>query len=451
MVRRALLRCRPGRLTGSTSPPLSAASDRRARTRGRGVVVCAGLAAGSLILSACTAGPGVLASTASPAPSSSSASVAAAPSADARTDPEARQAAVRSVLEARARALVTADLPAARATEATGAVIPTTARIVRLPLASWQYDVSASAEASGLLDVRATLTWRVEGESSGSQVRERLALRWSSGRWVVVSEKAVDKTLPPWELGPLTVVRGKRSTVIAVGAAGSRARAAAATVDKAVLGVTKLWGDDWQRRAVLVLTGTDEQMATGLGWTVGHVRRFGAVTTSVGSVKSASAPADRVWTRLPLWQQLPERVRLVLLRHEITHVASRATFSRGVPLWLEEGLADHIGYSGSGIPLEVAVGDLLAVVRTSGAPRILPGDATFDSESGGVAYAGGHLACAILAEGWGESGLRRVYRLTATGDGTPARNLERALREVTGRGLAALTVDWRARSAALAR
>jgi hypothetical protein len=239
--------------------------------------------------------------------------------------------------------------------------------------------------------------------------------------------------------------------VIAVGAAGAQAQATARTVDEAVLGVTDLWGDDWQRRAVVVLTGTDQQMADGLGWTVGHVRRFGAVTTSVGSVASAAAPADRVWTRLPLWDDLPERFRSVLLRHEITHVASRATFSQGVPLWLEEGLADHIGYAGSGVPLSIAVGELLDVVRRSGAPRTLPSDATFDSESAGIAYAGGHLASAILADRWGEAGLRRVYRLTATGDSTPAKNLERALREVTGRGLAALTADWRTRAASLAR
>ncbi len=200
-----------------------------------------------------------------------------------------------------------------------------------------------------------------------------------------------------------------------------------------------------------MLTGTDQQMADGLGWTVGHVRRFGAVTTSVGSVASAAAPADRVWTRLPLWDDLPERYRSVLLRHEITHVASRATFSQGVPLWLEEGLADHIGYAGSGVPLAIAVRELLDVVRRSGVPRTLPGDATFDSESAGVAYAGGHLASEILADRWGEAGLRRVYRLTATGDSTPAKNLERALREVTGRGLAALTADWRTRAASLAR
>lgn len=358
-----------------------------------------------------------------------------------------------ATLAERGRSFVTADLAAARATQATGAVLPITARIVRLPLASWQYVVTATGapEPSGLIDVRATLTWRVEGESSGSEVRERIAMRFASGRWLVVSEKALDDTRPPWELGPLTVVRGERSTVIAIGAAGPRAKAAARTVDSAVLGVAKLWGDDWQRRAVVVLTGTDQQMADGLGWSVRHVRRFGAVTTSVGSVASAAAPADRIWTRLPLWDDLPERYRSVLLRHEITHVASRATFSKGVPLWLEEGLADHFGYAGSGVPLRLAVGELLDVVRRSGAPRTLPADATFDSESAGVAYAGGHLACEILADGWGEAGLRRVYRLTATGDSTPAKNLERALREVTGRGLAALTADWRTRAESLAR
>lgn len=332
-----------------------------------------------------------------------------------------------------------------------GAVIPTTARIVKLPLASWAYSVTAAAERSGLLDVRADLTWRVEGESSGSVLRERLALRWSDGRWLVASEKSVGDALPPWELGALTVVRGERSIVIAIGDAGSRARAASAIVDQAVLGVAKVYGEDWQRRAVLVLAGTDQQMADGLGWTVARVQKVGAVTTSVGSVESATAPADRVWTRDSVWDRLPDRLRLVLLRHEVTHVATRATFDATVPLWLEEGYADHVGFSGSGIPLRQAVAELVLLVRRSGVPRALPSEKDFASERVGAAYAGGHLACAILAERWGEDGLRRVYRLTASGEGTPAKNLERALREVTGKGLAALTAEWRTRALALSR
>ncbi|MFC6238802.1 hypothetical protein [Longivirga aurantiaca] len=403
--------------------------------------------AAGLLLAACSTvepGGGLSASVVAPSPTAS-------PTADARTDPKARAAAVRAVLEARATAFVTADLAAARATQVSGAAIPTTVRIVRLPLASWAYEVTASSERSGLLDVRARLTWRVEGESSGSEVDQRLALRWSGGRWLVASERSVSDSAPPWELGPLTVVRGKRSIVIAVGEASSRARAAARLVDSAVLGVSKVYGKDWQKRAVLVLTGTDEQMAEGLDWSVAHVRRFGAVTTSVGSVPSATAPADRVWTRAAVWDRLPDRFLLVLLRHEITHVATRATFSASVPLWLEEGYANHVGYTGSDVPDRQALVELLDVVRRSGAPAALPSNAAFADERAGMAYAGGQLACDLIAEGWGEAGLRRVYRLTATGDDTPARNLERALREVTGRGLAGLTADWRARATALAR
>ncbi len=446
MVRRALQRRRPRRLTGSVSLRPTAAPDRRALRRGRGVVVSA-LAAG-LLLSACSTlepGRGLSASVV-PSPSAT-----ATTAFDARTDPEARATAVRALLEARATALVTADLRAARTTQVPGAVIPTTARIVRLPLASWAYEVTASTEKSGLLDVRARLTWRVEGESSGSEVDQRLALRWSGGRWLVASERSVSDSAPPWELGPLTVVRGERSIVIAVGAASGRATAAARLVDSAVLGVNKVYGKDWQKRAVLVLTGTDEQMADGLDWSVAHVRQFGAVTTSVGSVPSATAPADRVWTRLAVWDRLPDRFRLVLLRHEITHVATRATFSASVPLWLEEGYANHVGYAGSDVPAEQALVELLDVVRRSGAPPTLPSDAAFSDERVGMAYAGGQLACDLIAKEWGEAGLRRVYRLTATGEDTPARNLERALREVTGRGLAALTAEWRARATTLAR
>lgn len=398
-----------------------------------------------------TATPTASASSSAAATAGSSASGSAAPApADARTDPDARRAAVQALLDARAAAFVTRDLDAARATQVPGAVVPTTARIVKLPLASWSYAITAVSEKSGLLDVRASLTWRLEGESSGSVLRERLALRWSKDRWLVASERVITDAPPPWELGDLTVVRGASSIVVTIGSA-SRARTAARLVDKAVKGVTAVYGDDWQRRAVLVLTSTDEQMARGLGWTVDRVRDVGAVTTSVGSIESATAPADRVWTRAAVWDRLSERFRLVLLRHEITHVATRATFNATVPLWLEEGYADHVGYAGSDVPLAQAVADLLDEVRSSGVPKALPSDADFRGDRAGAAYAGGHLACAIIAERWGEAGLRRVYRLTATGDAEPARNLERALREVTGAGLMGLTSTWKSRAQQLAR
>lgn len=357
---------------------------------------------------------------------------------------------MQALLDERATAFVTGDLARARATQVPGAVVPTTARIVRLPLASWAYDITAATEKSGLLDVRATLTWQLEGESSGSVLRERIALRWSKDRWLVASERSVTDAPPPWELGSITVARGASSIVITIGSAG-RARTAARLVDEAVAGVSAVYGEDWRRRAVLVLTSTDEQMAEGLGWTVDRVRSVGAVTTSVGSIESVTAPADRVWSRASVWDRLPERFRLVLLRHELTHVATRATFNATVPLWLEEGYADHIGYTGSDVPLQQAVVELIDQVRATGVPKALPSNADFRSDRVGAAYAGGHLACAIIAERWGEDGLRRVYRLTATGDAEPARNLERALREVTGAGLAKLTATWRDRAQELAR
>lgn len=456
MVRRALQRRRPRRLTGTVS---HRAPRRRVPARGRGVGVLGVLLA--LTLGGCTTGAVDPGSTSSPGISSPGTSTTATPRgtggtpappapAEARTDPDARRAAVAELLDARAAAFVTGDLAGARATQVPGAVVPATARIVRLPLAGWSYAVTASTERSGLLDVRATVTWQLEGESSGSVLHERIALRWSTDRWLLASERSTSDAPPPWELGGLTVVRGTSSIVVAVGD-GQRARTAARLVDEAVAGVSAVYGEDWRRRAVLVLTSTDEQMARGLGWTVERVRAVGAVTTSVGSLESVTAPADRVWTRASVWDRLPDRFRLVLLRHELTHVATRATFNATVPLWLEEGYADHVGYAGSDIPLRQAVVELLDEVRSSGVPTTLPADSEFRGDRAGAAYAAGHLACAILAERWGEDGLRRVYRLTATGDAEPARNLERALREVTGAGLAGLTATWRSRAAELAR
>ena len=64
--------------------------------------------------------------------------------------------------------------------------------------------------------------------------------------------------------------------------------------------------------------------------------------------------ADRVWVNTPVMATLSSLGREIVLRHEILHVATGAAATAATPLWLEEGLAEFVGYRGSGVPLRTA-------------------------------------------------------------------------------------------------
>ena len=60
--------------------------------------------------------------------------------------------------------------------------------------------------------------------------------------------------------------------------------------------------------------------------------------------------------------------RRVVLTHEMTHVAVRQTTTSAVAIWLSEGFADYVAYSGTGVSRRVGAGDLLAQVRAGHGP-----------------------------------------------------------------------------------
>src|SRR5205814_1347641 len=104
--------------------------------------------------------------------------------------------------------------------------------------------------------------------------------------------------------------------------------------------------------------------------------------------------------------------REVVLRHEMTHVATNAPATPGVPLWLEEGFAEYVGYRGSGLALDDELQELVRAERSGAAPRHLATQKTFEGDDVDLAYEGSDLACRVVADRYGEKALVRLYRLT---------------------------------------
>ncbi|TKK77270.1 hypothetical protein FDA94_38080 [Herbidospora galbida] len=135
------------------------------------------------------------------------------------------------------------------------------------------------------------------------------------------------------------------------------------------------------------------------------------------------------------WASLSAQGRVIVLAHELTHVATGAATRPDMPVWLVEGYADYVGYRDSGLATGVVAAELAADRR---APRELPTREDFRAGGARVpqAYQEAWLACRYIAERYGEAALTALYRAAQADPAT-------ALRRTLGVGEAELTAAWR--------
>jgi len=204
--------------------------------------------------------------------------------------------------------------------------------------------------------------------------------------------------------------------------------------------VASVWGP-WPvaTRPVVLLVAGPAALARATGRSPVDVAGLVAVTT-----------ATRVTVDLAALGTLSAAGRVVLLAHELTHVATGSALpGNRVPLWLVEGFADEVGFSGSGIPVRTAAAGLLGQVRVAGSPRALPAAADFAPEAGAsrqaAAYAGAWLFTRLLAARAGTAALVAVYRDIASGVAVAT-----AVARRTARSLTSWVAAWRLELEALA-
>ncbi len=363
----------------------------------------------------------------------------------------ARESAIAALLARRGDAVAGDDLAQWRTTQTPTAKAPLFSRLAALPITQWVYDVTSTTPGKNAstvaLDVRVHL--RLDVDTSDAVVHEHLTLVNGTAGWRVAAEATADRRAQPWDLGALTVVRGTHSLVIGIDTATSVLRGYARLADASVPGVDAVWGTAWSQEPVLVVPHTVAQLGRALARSAASLDGYAAVTT--GELTDGGSPsALRIWTNTPGMAELSATGREVVVRHEITHVATNAPGTPGVPLWLEEGFAEYVGYRGSGIALDDELRELIEAQRRGTAPRHLPTQAMFDGEEVDLAYESADLACRLVVEEYGQKALVRLYRLTVAGTGSAAQNLDAALRQVTGAGTAAFETAWRARMRTLA-
>ncbi|MFF2232154.1 hypothetical protein [Streptomyces anulatus] len=323
-------------------------------------------------------------------------------------------------------------------------------RLADVPLKSWTYDVKDITEQDGqwaTADVE--LRYRIAGyDTAPVATRRVLELMRDGERWYITEDRpAKGSSGQLWQQGDVEVVEGEHSIVLGVGRSKNELRQVADTVDLAVPAVSDAWPRPWNRRVVVLVPDSVEDMAGLLGSPEASYRGIAAVTTGeVGGTGKRPAIADRVIVNPQAYATLGSFGQRIVLTHETTHVATRTSTSTATPVWLSEGFADWTAYRGEDRAADTIAPELAEAVRTGMTPAELPADPDFgfdgDPAKLAGAYEGGWLACELIAERWGKEKLIAFYEAVGAHDGRDGA-VEQAMDAVLDTTPEQFTADWR--------
>ncbi len=364
-----------------------------------------------------------------PGERSSDQAASSVPRVDAQTG---RLAAVQGLLSARAAAVVSGDKSSWMATvDLPGS--PFRRRqalefdnLVKLPIGQFTYGAARLAPALSATRVRragarawaatVTGTYTLSGFDRAPQPFEATyTLVQRPGGWRMVDDADAATSLQMWDLPGMRVVRGKSGIVIG-NAPASRMREYSMIADSAVGRVSGFWGTAWRSRVVIVTPSTREQFARLLARSSGKgLDQVAAITQGVVEA-GQQAQRDRVVINPTAFTALQPVGRRVVITHELTHVATRSSTDSPVPIWLAEGMADYVGYSGLDLPRGRVAGELIALVRAGKGPTALPTDVDFDPAKSKISpsYSASWLAVSRLVDLYGRARVVAFYRLVAS-------------------------------------
>jgi hypothetical protein len=433
--------------------------------RRRGLLAVVAVAASSaLVLSGCTDPLGSVRDDAGPA---TAPTATAPPSTSGPTvDPEVvRVEELQALLEERSEAVLARDRERFAATlddPGSGFGLRQLAvfdNLVRLPLGTFDYGTPEPAPA---LSVERAAevgpdAWvaRVEGrytlagwDREPRTYETHLTAVQRPDGWKLADDADGGTQPQLWDLPDLQVDSSRSTLVVASGTVRDP-RAYLRLGDRAVARVKQVWTRPWGSRVVLVVPATAGEMAEQLGQDAASVEQVAAVTDgSLGT--HGRAGSDRVVVNPQAFGRLQPTGQQVVVTHETTHVAVRASTTRPVPLWLSEGLADYVGYSGLDLPRTAIADALLDRVREGDGPTALPTERDFDPATSTIApsYNAAWLAACRIADRHGQQDLVRFYLRAATRPsasappGDPEQNTREAFASVLGTSEDEFTRDW---------
>jgi hypothetical protein len=344
----------------------------------------------------------------------------------------ARLAAAKGLLSARAAAvkarsksawMATVDLPGSAFGERQSTVFD---NLIKLPLGQFSYGTPQRAPVLSARRIRqvgpsawaavVTGTYSLAGFDRAPQTFDATyTMVHRPGGWRIAADTDGDTSLQIWDLPGLRILRGSSGIVVG-NAPEARMREYSTIADAAVGRVSGVWGTDWNSHVVILTPATNEQFAKLLLRASDKgLDQVAAITQGV--IESGRrAQGDRVVINPKAFTALQPVGRRVVITHELTHVAARSSTTEPVPIWLTEGMADYVGYSGLDLSRDRVASELLALVRAGKGPTELPTDVDFDPSRSKIApsYSESWLAVCHLVDLYGQAKVVAFYRAVAT-------------------------------------
>ncbi|MEZ0111854.1 hypothetical protein ABH920_005872 [Catenulispora sp. EB89] len=377
--------------------------------------------------------------------------------------PEAKvQAAVAATLAARTAAVAAHDKAAYLATDVGRTFGAADAQVfdnlTALPLASWTVTLTAGQSTAARKLGSARLYQVTESyELSGVDYKPVTDTRYLTfvergDKWLLSSDSdgaaaGLHSDTQIWDQGAVSVVHGSRSLVLGLGGE-QRLKPFADLADHAATKAASVWGAaGWKGTVVVVVPNTQAQVETLLNSAAGSLTGVVAITAGEGGQALTAAPASRVLVNPDAFNGEAPDAWQFFFDHELTHVATRAWTTPAVPLWISEGAADYTGYLGSSISVDRRFEELASAVSKDGwRPQELPTTDDFAGSGDSVSrtYQISNLACALIAQKYGQAKLVAFYKAVGTDSSGAADPVDHAFRTVLDTTTAEFTVKWRA-------
>ncbi len=257
---------------------------------------------------------------------------------------------------------------------------------------------------------------------------------------------AVRRTLEPF--GQLVTEQvptgnGQESLVVGHPAQRTEIDTLAGELAAATTAVTGVWGPDCAQSAMVVVASNPSEFAALVRSGAGMPADVAAASVADPFMPGTQPTGQRVVFSPDAGRRLDADGLRTLLRHELTHIATRAETVDGAPQWMLEGFAEFVAHLGTGHHFADIAPTVATRIRAGDVPHDLPTAADFAGSGAVAAYEQAWSVCAFIADKFDQPRLVELYHRIAKGVQDPASE-DRIMRDVLGTSRDDLVADWRA-------
>ncbi|MEA2446981.1 MAG: hypothetical protein QOK47_618 [Actinomycetota bacterium] len=203
------------------------------------------------------------------------------------------------------------------------------------------------------------------------------------------------------------------------------------------------WTLPWQGKVAILVPGSSDELGRMIQATFSLDDFVAFAYATVDVEKDFAYTGHRIMLNPTAISGRPENQTIQILSHELTHVASRPAAGPFMPVWIEEGIAEYVGYDGVR-----ALGYFDARVASGLFDNKLPADFEFLTGGGNEiynSYQEGQSAVRYFVDRWGFKAFLRFYKRLGADRIEPGMtrwHIDRAMRATVGTGLDAFEQAW---------